>query len=71
MADGQRLTLRLLPCDKIHPQKIARLCTGLAVRGSIRSATFCLGELQIFEEKGLMPHVDNLSWPRAAPLWQH
>ena len=36
--------------------------TGLALSGGgIRSATFCLGALQVFEGKGLMPHVDYLS----------
>jgi hypothetical protein len=35
---------------------------GLALSGGgIRSATFCLGVLQVFEEKGVMPHVDYLS----------
>lgn len=36
--------------------------TGLALSGGgIRSATFCLGALQVFESKKLMPHVDYLS----------
>lgn len=36
--------------------------TGLALSGGgIRSATFCLGALQVFESKRLMSHVDYLS----------
>ena len=35
---------------------------GLALSGGgIRSATFCLGALQVFESKGLMPKIDYLS----------
>ena len=44
------------------PEKQEPGLTGLALSGGgIRSATFCLGALQVFEEKGLMPHVDYLS----------
>lgn len=48
------------PTDKRSKQE--KDLTGLALSGGgIRSATFCLGALQVFEGKGLMPHVDYMS----------